>query len=116
MFTDDFLRYTCVYFMENKSDVLECFIKFKSAAENKTNQKIKTLRSDNRKEFVNKAFDKFLEEHRIKRQLTVPYTPQKNGVAERKNQTTSTLLDFCYSTQIYRRDFGPRQSNGCLFK
>ncbi len=48
---------------------------------------MKILRSDNGAEFTNKAFDSYLRKHGIVRQLTVPYTPQQNGVAERFNRT-----------------------------
>ncbi|GBP05381.1 Retrovirus-related Pol polyprotein from transposon TNT 1-94 [Eumeta japonica] len=45
------------------------------------------LRSDNGREYNNKTFDLYLQEHGIVRQLTVAYTPQQNGVAERANRT-----------------------------
>lgn len=60
---------------------------FKSQVERQTGKKLKTLRSDNGKEYVNFEFDAFLNECGIMRQLTVPYTPQQNGVAERANRT-----------------------------
>ncbi|CAD7003740.1 unnamed protein product [Ceratitis capitata] len=49
--------------------------------------KIKILRSDNGREYLSKSFENFLKENGIVRQLTVPYTPQQNGVAERANRT-----------------------------
>ena len=42
------------------------------------------IRSDNGKEYTNEIFDKFCEEAGIEHQLTSPYTPQQNGVSERK--------------------------------
>lgn len=45
------------------------------------------LRCDNGTEFVNNAFDKFLKEYGVLRQLTAPCTPQRNGVAVRLNRT-----------------------------
>ncbi len=44
-------------------------------------------RSDNGTEYVNHEFDGFLNASGIRRQLTVPYKPQQNGVAERANRT-----------------------------
>jgi transposase InsO family protein len=44
--------------------------------------KIKTLQSDNGREFVSKKFDDFLRECGIQRQTSVPYTLEQNGVAE----------------------------------
>ena len=48
---------------------------------------IKSLRSDNGGEYISKDFKRFCEDHGISRQFTIPYTPQQNGVAERKNRT-----------------------------
>ncbi|KAG6520408.1 hypothetical protein ZIOFF_017458 [Zingiber officinale] len=48
---------------------------------------IKTLRSDRGKEYTFKEFHNFCEDEGVERQLTVRYTPQQNGVTERKNQT-----------------------------
>lgn len=60
---------------------------FKNLVEKQTEKKIKAFRSDNGREFLNKQFDEFLNKNGIKRQLSVPYTPQQNGVAERANRT-----------------------------
>ena len=56
-------------------------------AENKYGKKIKTLRSDNGGSICKNEFEAFLSKHGIQHQKTVPYTPQQNGVAERKNIT-----------------------------
>ena len=42
---------------------------------------------DNGGEYVNQAFRDFYSENGLLHQLSVPYTPQQNGVAERKNRT-----------------------------
>lgn len=86
-FIDDYSRKIYVYFLQTKSQVFERFKKFQSYVECQTGHKIKSLRSDNGTEYVNKEFTKHLEKCGIKRQLTVPYTPQQNGVAERANRT-----------------------------
>ena len=86
-FIDDKSRRIWIYFLKRKSEVFEKFKIFKSMVENQTGRKIKALRSDNGGECVSKEFNKFIEECGIQRQLTVPYTPQQNGVAERYNRT-----------------------------
>ena len=48
---------------------------------------IKTLRSDNGGEFTSNEFKEICKEAGIKRELSTPYNPQQNGVAERKNRT-----------------------------
>ena len=44
------------------------------------------VRSDNGTEFKNTNIEEFLDEEGIKHEFLVPYTPQQNGVVERKNR------------------------------
>jgi hypothetical protein len=48
---------------------------------------VKKIRSDNGSEFKNLQVEEFLEEEGIKHEFSAPYTPQQNGVVERKNMT-----------------------------
>ncbi|UYV76697.1 hypothetical protein LAZ67_14001794 [Cordylochernes scorpioides] len=48
---------------------------------------IQTIRTDNGREYVNRQVEDFLNQSGIKNQLTVPYSPAQNGVAERKNRS-----------------------------
>lgn len=86
-FVDDFSRHTTVFFMKNKSEVFKHFKTYLAEAERATGKKLKILRSDNGKEYVNSSLERLLEEKGIGHQLTAPYTPQQNGVAERANRT-----------------------------
>ena len=86
-FTDDFSQWVYVYFLKKKSDVLEAFKLYKNELENLTNSKIKNLQSDNGREFVNNNFYSFLKLNGIHRRLSIPHTPEQNGVAERRNRT-----------------------------
>lgn len=63
------------------------FKDYKAEVEKQTGKNIKCLRTDNGREYLNNDFDNSLRVNGIKRQLTVPYTPQQNGVAERANRT-----------------------------
>ena len=94
LFIDDFSRKTWVYFLKQKSEVFEAFKTFKAAVENESGQKIKALRSDRGGEFTSKEFQEFCAISRIRHFLTVPRSPQQNGVAERKNRT---ILDMARS-------------------
>ena len=60
------------------------FIKW---AENQLNTKAKRIRSDNGTEFKNKEFDDFLASKGIAHNFSAPYTPQQNGVVERRNRS-----------------------------
>ncbi|GBN96067.1 Retrovirus-related Pol polyprotein from transposon TNT 1-94 [Araneus ventricosus] len=54
---------------------------------NKFGRTLKVLRSDNGGEYIGKEIEDFLKEQGIVHQLTVPFSPQQNGVSERKNRT-----------------------------
>ncbi|KAJ9557299.1 hypothetical protein OSB04_011913 [Centaurea solstitialis] len=99
-FTDDFSRYGYVYLMRHKSESFERFKEFQNEVQNQLDRKIKFLRSDRGGEYLSDEFDNHLMECGIVSQLTPPYTPQMNGVSERRNRT---LLDMvrtmmCHST------------------
>jgi transposase InsO family protein len=60
-------------------------------AQNEFELKVKKIRSDNGSEFKNLQIEEFLEEEDIKHEFSASYTPQQNGVVERKNMT---LIDM----------------------
>jgi hypothetical protein len=84
-FIDDYSRYTWVYFLRKKSEVFEHLKDFKALVETQTGKKIKILCTDNGGEYINKDVQNLCREAGIQLQHTVPYTPQQNGVVERKN-------------------------------
>lgn len=86
-FIDDHTRYSQVYVMKNKNEVLAKFKEYKEMAETYTGNKIMFLQSDNGTEYINNEFDIYLEKCGIQRRLSAPYTPNQNGIAERKNRT-----------------------------
>lgn len=87
LFTDDYSRMSWVYFLQLKSETFENFKKFKALVEKQSGKDLKVLRTDRGGEFISKEFASFCDEEGIKRELTAPYTPEQNGVAERKNRT-----------------------------
>lgn len=91
LFIDDFTRFTWIYFLKFKSEVAAVFLKFKALVENQADCKIKILRSDNETEYTSDQFERFCYEAGIEHQLTVIYTPQQNGVSERKNRTVMEM-------------------------
>jgi transposase InsO family protein len=94
---DDFSRYTWVYFLQDKSEAQRVIKKFIRRAQNEFELKIKNIRSDNGSEFRNLNVEEYLDEEGIKHELSAPYTPQQNGIVERKNRTliemARTMLD-----------------------
>ena len=55
--------------------------------EKSSGRHINTLRFDNGGEYTSSDFDSYLTKSGMKHELTTPYTPQQNGVAERLNHT-----------------------------
>ncbi|UYV60463.1 hypothetical protein LAZ67_1001224, partial [Cordylochernes scorpioides] len=86
-FKDDFSRFRVAYFIRHKSDVLEKFNEFVKRVRTETGNKIKRFRTDNGTEFLNKNFSDYLKSLGIVHELTAPYTPEQNGIAERDNRT-----------------------------
>ena len=77
--------YIGFFFLKFKSKVARVFWKFKKMVENQSGCKIQVLRSDNEKEYASKEFNLFSEQASIEHQFTTPYTPQQNGVSEKRN-------------------------------
>ena len=73
--------------MKGKNEVFSKFKEYKSLVENQIDMKIKILRSDNGGEFTSEEFKEICRESGIKRELSTPYNPHQNGVAEQKNRT-----------------------------
>jgi len=90
-FIDDFSRKTWVYFLKEKFEVFQVFKRFKAMVEKETDMPIKYVRSDRGGKFISFELMKYCEEQGIRRFLTTSYSPQQNGVAERKNRT---ILDM----------------------
>ncbi|CAL9009279.1 unnamed protein product [Prunus brigantina] len=85
-FIDDCTRMTWISLLKTKGEVCTTFQQFYKMVDTQFHAKIKIIRSDNGGEFVNHDLCQFLEAHGIEHQRTCPYTPQQNGVAERKNR------------------------------
>ncbi|GJZ93161.1 retrovirus-related pol polyprotein from transposon TNT 1-94 [Tanacetum coccineum] len=94
--TDDYSRFTWVFFLATKdetSDILKSFI---TKIENLVDHKVKVIRCDNGTEFRNREMNQFCEMKGILKQFSVARTPQQNRVDERRNMTlieaTRTML------------------------
>lgn len=106
-FIEDFSRKTWVYFLQAKSNAFSVFKSYKVLVEKELGQHIKILRSDRGGEYNSKDFESFCATHGIKRQLTTSYTPQQNGVAERKNRTILNMVRSMLRTSGIPKSFWP---------
>nr|GFA13717.1 putative ribonuclease H-like domain-containing protein [Tanacetum cinerariifolium] len=85
--TDDYNIFSWVFFLASKDETPSVLKTFIIGLENLLSLKVKIIRCDNGTEFKNTDLNPFCELKGIKREFSVPRTPQQNGIAERKNKT-----------------------------
>ncbi|GKB38035.1 putative ribonuclease H-like domain-containing protein [Tanacetum coccineum] len=85
--TDDFSRFTWVFFLATKDETSRILKRFITEIENLVDKKVKIIRCDNGTEFKNRVMNEFCEVKGIKREYSVARTPQQNRVVERINRT-----------------------------
>jgi transposase InsO family protein len=94
---DDYSRFTWVFFLQDQSKTQEVLNKLLKRAQNEFDAKVKKIRNDKGTELKNTQVEDYLDEEGIKHEFLAPYTPQQNGVAERKKRTlikmARTMLD-----------------------
>jgi hypothetical protein len=84
---DDASRYMWVELLRTKDEALKFFKKIKALAETDVGLKMKTFRTDHGGEFLSAEFTSFCSEQGLHRHTTAPYSPQQNGIVERRNQS-----------------------------
>lgn len=88
---DDFSRYTVVCLLRNKSDAAGCIKQYVAHVKNRFGRAPCVIRSDGGGEYVNNELKLFYEQEGIEAQFTAAYSPQQNGIAERKNRTLQEM-------------------------
>ncbi|GJS61155.1 ribonuclease H-like domain-containing protein [Tanacetum coccineum] len=96
---DDYIRVVWVYLVKSKDEVAFDISIFYNLIENQFKRKIK-VRSDNGIEIVNQTVNKFCNDKGIVHQTFCTYTPQQNGIAERKHRH---LLNVVRSLLFHER-------------
>ncbi len=113
-----------MYVLKHKDYVFQKFLEWKALVEKDSGKQLKILRTDNGGEYTSAAFQNFLKTKGIRHELTVPKTPEQNGVAEWMNKTlTETVrsmladaklpqrfLAVALSTAVYLRNRSPTKS------
>ncbi|GJV08049.1 putative ribonuclease H-like domain-containing protein [Tanacetum coccineum] len=104
--TDDFSRFSWVFFLTTKDETSRILKTFITEIENQLDYKVKVIKSDNGTEFKNSVMNQFYEMKGIKREFSVARTPQQNGVAERRNRTLiaaarTMLVDYKLPTTYW---------------
>ena len=75
LFVDDFSRFSWLFLLKHKSEVLTTFKHFKATVENQLSKQIKFLRTNCGGEYTSNAFTYFYSFHSITHQFSCPYTP-----------------------------------------
>jgi transposase InsO family protein len=97
-FIDDCTRFCYVYLLKSKDEALHYFKIYKAEVEYQLERKIERLLSDRGGEYFSNDFSKFCAELGIIHERTLPYSPQSNGIAERKNRTLTDLVNAMLDT------------------
>jgi transposase InsO family protein len=95
LLVDDASRYMWAVMLSMKDSAEDTIKKFKIAAELKSRHPLRTFHTDHGREFTSNSLGAFFTEHGVQRHLTTPYSPQQNGVVERRNQTWSAWCAAC---------------------
>ena len=113
-FIDEKSKYTWLTLLPSKDKVLEAFMNFQAYVSNQYNATVKVLRSDNGGEYISNAFKSHLAKHGIVHQTSCPYTPQQNGVAERKNRHLMEVArSMMFHANVPKRFWGDAVQTAC---
>nr|CCI55318.1 PH01B001I13.14 [Phyllostachys edulis] len=91
LLVDDFSRVMWVYMLQKKEDAKVFFHKFVELVETQNDHKLKAIRSYRGGEFLSSDFGEIFDQKGITRYFTAPYSPQQNGVIERRNRTVMDM-------------------------
>lgn len=83
---DDFSRYTWIHLIKYKSEIANVLTQFVNYAEVQFKAVVKCVRSGNAKELTEGILKQFFQSKGIIHQTSCSYTPQQNGVVERKHR------------------------------
>lgn len=83
---DDCTRKSWIYFLYEKADVPRTLQQWKRWVEKQSSKQVKNI-NDNGGEFLNKYLNEMLTSEGITHELTIPYSPEQNGVVERFHRT-----------------------------
>ena len=109
LISDEGSGYTVAETMNSKDSdqVLQCTKDFIALMERQTCFKVKKIKCDGGGEFINNEMIKYCAENGIILDSSNPYTPQQNGVAERKNRTIMEMARSMLSVAKLPNTFWP---------
>jgi hypothetical protein len=93
-FVDDFSRFTWVYFLHHKSEVVHKLQAFKTHIEHKSRKSIKVLRVDNENKYVDRRLKNFYRIEGIDLQNSPAFSPHKKDVVAMRIRTLKSIAIF----------------------
>ena len=113
-FVDQKSKFTWLYLLGSKGEVFNTFQNFHAHVTNQYDAKVKILRTDNGGEYMSNVFQEYLRKNGIVHQTTCPYTPQQNGVAERKNRhLVEVARTLMFHMNMPKRHWGDAVTTAC---
>lgn len=104
---DDHSRLCKVYCIRSKEEVYDCLCEYINEVENITGMKVKKIRCDNGKEYLNSRIYQFTRSKEIQINACPPYVHELNGVAERFNRTIMDMARCLMAEAKVNRSFWP---------
>jgi hypothetical protein len=89
---DKHTGYTAVSILQSKNQTEHELPVMIAQLERQSGHKLGTLRTDNGGEYMGASLQEYIRKQGIRHELTVPYSPQQNGAAERMNDTILTRV------------------------
>jgi hypothetical protein len=87
LLVDDKSRYMWLALLRSKDEAPAAIKRWQAGVEVETKVKLRVLRTDRGGEFTSTEFGEYCADRGVRRHLTAPYSPQQNGVVERRNQS-----------------------------
>jgi hypothetical protein len=87
LLVDDKTRYMWIVLLSRKDEAPAAIKRWQASVEVETRVKLRVLRTDRGGEFTSTEFGEYCADRGVRRHLTAPYSPQQNGVVERRNQS-----------------------------
>nr|GEW54236.1 hypothetical protein [Tanacetum cinerariifolium] len=107
--TDDYSRFTWVFFLATKDETSPILKTFITGLENQLSLKVKVIKSDNGTEFKNNDLNQLCGMKGIKREFSVPRTLSKMALLRGKTEPSLRLLELCWKIHFYPFHFRLRQ-------
>lgn len=106
-FIDDYSKIAKVYCIKSKDEVFDYFVEYVNEVENVSNKRVRKIRCDNGKEYINNRIRNFVREKGIQLDFCPPYVHELNGTAERFNRTIMNMSRCLFAEAKIHKRFWP---------